>query len=37
MKQLCDEVDIDRRPDGTTVTMRLRLDAQVPPVNRARA
>ncbi|HEX4010666.1 MAG TPA: SpoIIE family protein phosphatase [Solirubrobacteraceae bacterium] len=37
MRQLCDDVDVDRRPDGTTVTMRYRLDIAPPEANRARA
>ena len=35
MRQLCDEVEIDRRPDGTTVTMRYRLGHASPAANRA--
>jgi serine phosphatase RsbU (regulator of sigma subunit)/CheY-like chemotaxis protein/anti-sigma regulatory factor (Ser/Thr protein kinase) len=37
MRQLCDEVEVDRRPDGTTVTMRYRLDVAPPEAQRAPA
>jgi serine phosphatase RsbU (regulator of sigma subunit)/CheY-like chemotaxis protein/anti-sigma regulatory factor (Ser/Thr protein kinase) len=37
MRQLCDDVEVDRRPDGTTVTMRYRLDVVPPEADRALA
>jgi serine phosphatase RsbU (regulator of sigma subunit)/CheY-like chemotaxis protein/anti-sigma regulatory factor (Ser/Thr protein kinase) len=37
MRQLCDEVEVDRRADGTTVTMRYRLDVAPPEAQRAPA